>query len=290
MSMTTNASVRDNRYDPLKQITHITCNSMSKVARRLEMVRPHIRDLEISIWIEDLPSERDKSLAAAQAVLQPFQRLRSISNARVRSVVCSDYHNLRTVLFPNPNNLKTEADLEFESYAKCWENEVSSCEPVPEASVVSAASQQLDKVLYTIRSQQGLCFSEDAKTFHSILSAAESAHEAEDFAVLKDAWRQAMSIWCDYLNEQDRRRKNVVREIDLFNRMISGESNDPSLQYSAQMVERSEDRAGNSHSQERLDDALDMNEPGDTYFECGATNLDFDFSQQLLDCSSGASI
>jgi hypothetical protein len=78
----------------------------------LEDFTQRIYSLELFIEIEDMYKTRTETLAAAKVLLQPFRRLRNVSNPFVCSVVCSYGQNVSH--FSHHTTPKTEADLEFE--------------------------------------------------------------------------------------------------------------------------------------------------------------------------------
>jgi hypothetical protein len=201
---------KHNHYDFLERVAYTTCDSLHKIIARLETVRPHIRNLEISIWVEDMYMKRDEALAAVQVLLRPFRRLRNVSKPRVCSVVSSYRHSeaaaapLNTVLFPDPMNQETEADLRLENYLRCWEKEISSCEPAPELSAISTTYWQLEKLVHS--------FLKISSSFDSLLHAAKVAREAEDLPRLKETMEEVMNIWYDYPSQQDRSLQNTERQ------------------------------------------------------------------------------
>jgi hypothetical protein len=221
-------------YNFLDQIVFTASDSVRKVIGRLETVRPHIRDLEIFIRTEDMSRKQDELLAAAQVLLRPFQRLRNVSNPRVRSVICfyDELHRTTTVktLFPTPTNEKTEADSVFENYLRGWGMEMSSCGPAPEPSAISTVYWQLGELVhnikYTIWPQRDLDSLEDPNTFESLLHVVKSAREAEDLVRFKEMLKRIVKIWGDYVNKQDQIRDHVTREIKSLYAAIDGETND----------------------------------------------------------------
>jgi hypothetical protein len=211
-----------NYYDFMERIVFTTWDSVSKLTSRLKTVSPHIGKLEIFIEVKDMFKEQNRVLAAAQTLLQPFRQLRNVSNPSVQSVVNRHEHFVPPssvkVLFPNPSSEKTAADLEFENYLRTWEQEISSRDPAPELSAISAAYLKVEKLAYiishTLEPRRILDFLKPPETISSLLYTAKVACEADDPVLFKEISARVVKIWRDYVNQQDRNPMWASGEVD----------------------------------------------------------------------------
>ena len=201
---------------------HSYCDHLHKLIGRFRLLpRPLARlDVVIGLNLGGTVMNLEEAISAAQVLLRPFQRLRSVSIPEVPLILINNFENQEVKLLNNPLWASLVSELHFDDYLNSWLSDVSSPDPSFDPPVFKAY-WQLEQLMSNIRCNIRDHYSDTSfQLFAELLHTARVAREVDDLPSFRAVWDTVLNIWFDYVNNQRLFQSNVSLSIDAIDSTI----------------------------------------------------------------------
>ncbi|KFY00404.1 hypothetical protein V490_01366 [Pseudogymnoascus sp. VKM F-3557] len=184
--------------------------------RRSTLVRLEITIRFSNSYVESLSLL--EAFSASWDLLNPFRCLCNIARPQVLYITANDSQNRQLVqLFPG--RVSSAETWAFASNLNRWSKDLSSSQPSLKCDQVLEAYWSLENLLFSIKEH---CRAEPRFfQFEELLQAARIARETNNLEHFTEIWGRVISIWFEYLDNQQGLQINVTRSIDAINGIVA---------------------------------------------------------------------